>query len=126
MPTLRPIFAPVERPLLLPVLLFEFAGAEDGVVLEVEPEAEELEEEDDDEEPFAPTVAVAIVMVAFAAMSEMISVSVACHRTCINSAHAVGVTEAVTRAIVTDVREGSSGSGPDANVDVENTFVRTP
>lgn len=97
MPTPRPILATVERPLLVPALPLEVAAGEDVAMLEDESELKELVEEDnDDEGPFAAIVAVGTVMVALAAMSEMISVSVACHRTCINSAHAMGTTEAAT------------------------------
>lgn len=45
-----------------------------------------------------------------------ISVSVACHRTCISSTHTVGE---VTVATVIVVSEGFSGIGPSANVEVE-------
>jgi hypothetical protein len=124
MATPKPIFAPVERP--LPPTLLEVAAIADDVVLEDEDRDDEPEVEVLEDEGEEPVVAGAVVMVALAAMSDMISVSVDCHRTCNISAHAVGVTEAETWSTLMDVKEGLSGSGPEANVEVEKTFVRRP
>lgn len=115
-------------PLLAPL---EVAAAVEDVVLDEadndESELAELadEEEKEEEELVEPILRVGAAIVASAAMSDMISVSVACHRTCNISAHAVGDTEFVTSSTLMDVKEGLSGSGPEANDDVENTFVRS-
>jgi hypothetical protein len=125
-PTSKPTLAPVERSPSL-ALLEVTAAAEDVVLVEAdsdEPELEELAVEEE-EKLVEPIVRVGAVRVALAAMSDMISVSVACYRTCNISAHAVGDTEFVTSSTLMDVKEGLSGSGPEASVDVEKTFVRS-
>jgi hypothetical protein len=55
-------------------------------------------------------------IVVFEESSCRISVSVACHRTCISSTHTVGEVMVATLIVVS---EGFSGIGPSANVEVE-------
>lgn len=109
-----PAFDPVERPVLLGIVLLDWlVGVGEGTV-----------------EDLAAGLAVKVLAEPAAAVFSdsrrrlMMSVSVDCHRTWITSAHTV-LLPAGMSVCVTVSREGEVGSGPGESVDVEKTFARS-
>ncbi len=123
-----PAFDPVERPLLLVVVLLDWlvgvlldwlvgvrwlVGVGEGTV-----------------EDLAAGLAVEVVVERAAAVLSdsrrrlMISVSVDRHRTWMTSAQTVLLPVGMSVCVTTS-REGEDGSGPVASVDVEKTFARS-
>ena len=132
--TPMPAFDPVERSLLLGVVLLDWLVdiviVISGSLVEVVPMRWLLGVGEGTVEDLAAGLAARVVVEPAAAIFSdscrrlMISVSVDCHRTWMKSAQTLLLPVGMS-VCVTVSREGEVGSGPGASVDVEKTFARS-